>query len=517
MQMSSGAGTALGRFRNSLRSALLGPHVMAFLPALMLGGYWYGGEGLLLYMALLMPALFAVAGLFTGTGTSWPEDYDGVTGLKLRKAAIKQLDAVLQTGAETGKSSAAIAIQLDDAASLERQFGTTATDAILKQTGERLKTALRDDDLVVWLGAASFGVVLAPSRRLDLEGLIQLSARLQSAISDAYSVDASRVYITASVGFCSLARADAKTGQVVLDFTQAALQAARSNGPGSIRAFTPEISRMALVRAELAEEASLALSAGQITAWFQPQVSTDTGCITGFEALARWEHPVRGIIPPADFLDTLDGLGLMERLGEVMLYKSLTALRDWDRAGLGIPSVSVNFSTAELRNPQLCDKIRWELDRFDMKPDRLCVEILEDVIADPKDDVITRNVRALSDLGCHIDLDDFGTGHASITSIRRFSVTRIKIDASFVARVDRDRDQQNMVSAVLTMAEQLGLNTVAEGVETVGEHAMLAQLGCGHVQGFSIARPMPLAETMNWIPKYRNKLVQTPPLGRKAS
>ncbi len=138
------------------------------------------------------------------------------------------------------------------------------------------------------------------------------------------------------------------------------------------------------------------------------------------------------------------------------------------------------------------------------------------MIADSQDDVITRNIRALSELGCNIDLDDFGTGHASIANIRRFAVKRIKIDASFVARLDRDRDQQNMVAAVLTMAERLELDTLAEGVETVGEHAMLAQLGCGHVQGFSIARPMPLGEATDWITKYRNKLVETPRVGRKA-
>ncbi|MGB5557840.1 MAG: bifunctional diguanylate cyclase/phosphodiesterase [Paracoccaceae bacterium] len=514
--MSSGEGTVLSRFRNSLRSVLLGPHVLAFLPALMLGGYWYGGEGLLLYMALLLPALFAIAGLFSGAGTSWPDDYDGTTGLNLRRAAVKRLDAALQSEAETGKSSAAIAVMLDDFRALERQFGTPAGDAILKQTGERLKTALRDGDTIVRLGAASFGVVLAPIRRIDLEAMLQLCARLQAAVADPYSIDATRVYATASVGFCTLARATTKTGAGVLDCAEVALNAAAANGPASIRAFTPEIKRRATVRAELVEEAAQALEQGQITAWFQPQLSTDTGAITGFEALARWEHPDKGIIPPSDFLPALQNHGLMERLGEVMLYQSLSALRDWDKEGQKIPAVSVNFSAHELRNPKLCEKIRWELDRFELTPDRLCVEILEDVIADSQDDVITRNIWALSELGCNIDLDDFGTGHASIANIRRFAVKRIKIDASFVARLDRDRDQQNMVAAVLTMAERLELDTLAEGVETVGEHAMLAQLGCGHVQGFSIARPMPLGEATDWITKYRNKLVDTPRVGRKA-
>ena len=162
----------------------------------------------------------------------------------------------------------------------------------------------------------------------------------------------------------------------------------------------------------------------------------------------------------------------------------------------------------------MLDKGKWELGRFDLTPNRLSVEVLETVVASNDDDMITRNINALSALGCQIDLDDFGTGHASISSIRRFSVSRIKIDRSFVAKVDKDRDQQRMVSAILTMAEQLDLDTLAEGVETGGEHAMLAQLGCRHVQGYGLGRPMPFAATLDWLHAHRAKLTRTPQIGR---
>jgi EAL domain-containing protein (putative c-di-GMP-specific phosphodiesterase class I) len=171
----------------------------------------------------------------------------------------------------------------------------------------------------------------------------------------------------------------------------------------------------------------------------------------------------------------------------------------WDKAGLHVPNVGVNFSSAELRNPRLAEKLKWELDRFDLTPDRLCVEILETVIAETDNDVIVHNISALAKLGCGIDLDDFGTGHASITNIRRFAVRRIKIDRSFVTKVDEDREQQKLVSGILSLAERMGLETLAEGVETKGEHAMLAQLGCGHVQGFLFGRPMPFDATQSWI------------------
>ena len=181
-----------------------------------------------------------------------------------------------------------------------------------------------------------------------------------------------------------------------------------------------------------------------------------------------------------------------------------------------MPTVAVNFSADELRNPRLAEKLKWELDRFDLEPKRLCVEVLENVVAGTDNDVIVANIAALSKLGCGIDLDDFGTGNASITSIRRFAIRRIKIDRSFVTRVDEDREQQKMVSAILSMAERLGLATLAEGVETSAEHAMLAQLGCGDVQGFGIARPMPVDETMDWIARQRSRISGTPRIGHRA-
>ena len=195
--------------------------------------------------------------------------------------------------------------------------------------------------------------------------------------------------------------------------------------------------------------------------------------------------------------------------------QSLAALSTWDRAGHDVDRVAVNLSAAELRDPSLPNRLAWEIDRHDLTPDRLTVEVLESVISDAPDDIISRNIAALAELGCGIDLDDFGTGHASITSIRRFAVSRIKIDRSFVSRLDTDREQQRMVAAILTMCERLELGAVAEGVETPGEHTILAQLGCGHVQGFGIARPMPFDETLAWLDRHRASLTAPPDVCRR--
>ncbi|MXQ06266.1 EAL domain-containing protein [Alphaproteobacteria bacterium GH1-50] len=250
--------------------------------------------------------------------------------------------------------------------------------------------------------------------------------------------------------------------------------------------------------AELLSEVTHALENGQITAWYQPQLCTDSGEISGFEALARWEHPKRGVVSPGSFLPIIERAGLSHRLAQVILTHALSAVRAWDRAGLKIPSVGVNFSSRELRNPHLAEQLRWELDRFELSPDRLTVEVLESVISESHDDVISTNLRAISAMGCRIDLDDFGTGATSILNIRRFGVSRIKIDRRLVMGLDKDKDQRDMISALLAMAERLAVDTLGEGVESKEEHLLLSQLGCGHVQGFSIARPMPLGDTLTW-------------------
>ncbi len=498
--------------RRTIRSIINGPQALAFLPALTLGSFWIGGETALLCLALILPALIAIVGRDASVGgVILPAE---TSGLGQRERVEKALDNVLQIARPNGRTTASLVVELDDYTKLLTRLGHKASDEILRRTADRLRGVLRDDDMIVRLDGAEFAIALAPVRRADLESLIQISARLQSAVSEPISLDATTVYVSCSVGFCLSTRAPETNGEAMLEAAEQALNNAKLNGPSAIRGYSSEMQHKAKARHALIEEVTLALEDGQIQPWFQPQISTDTGEVSGFEALARWNHPERGMIAPCDFLPAIEQAGMFERLGEVILYHSLTCLKKWDKAGFRVPQIGVNFSDSELRNPKLVDKIRWELDRFDLTPDRLNVEILETVIADTDDDIITRNIAGLAALGCAIDLDDFGTGHASISNIRRFAVERIKIDRSFVMKVDTDPEQQRMVSAILTMAEQLNLKTLGEGVETVGEHAMLAQLGCTHVQGFGLARPMPFADTLEWMQKHREKLGETPKIGR---
>ena len=493
--------------RRSVTEALTGPPALAFLPALSLAAFWFGGENALVFAAAVLPVVYLLGNRFGG-GLWMPRD--AVSGLFQRSAFEELTEQVFQRAREKGRHSAAFFLAIEDFEQLIDRHGQAAADIVIQRTGERLVSTLRGDDNVGKMGDARFAVCLAPVRQLDLELCIQMAGRLQAAIEEPVSIDGVAVYLTASVGFCLNTRVPGDSGEAWLRAAATALRVAQRRGPSSIRAFSDQMRRDSQNRAELREEVVQALDTGQIQPWFQPQISTDTGQITGFEALARWNHPVRGMISPAEFLPVIEEAGLLERLAEVMMYHGLAALKAWDGAAAEVPQIGVNFAGSELNNPRLIDKITWELDRFDLTPDRLAVEVLETVVASAPDDVITRNINALAKLGCRIDLDDFGTGHASIASIRRFAVSRIKIDRSFVMKADRDPDQQRMISAILTMAERLGVETLAEGVETVGEHVLLAQLGCDHVQGFGIARPMPFEQTLDWIARHNAKLQNVP-------
>ena len=504
----------LTRFRNRIVPVLSGPPLLAFVPAITLAAYWLGGESALVLASLGLPLLLAFGGAFSPRTAEPMVPRDSVTGLMLRDGFAAVMDQAHKATEGSDLRSACFVLELDDYKELIDRHGQGAADSVVQRCGERIISVLRAKDTVARIGDSRFAICLTPVRQLDLELCIQLSGRMQSAVEEPVSLDGISIYMSCSVGFCLRSRAPGKTGEDWLAAAAAALSDAQQAGPSAIRSYSAEIQKRSKARSDLRDEVSAALESGQIQPWYQPQISTDTGKVTGFEALARWIHPVQGLIAPDVFLPVMEEAGLMERLGQVMLYHALTALKAWDSAGVDVPRVGVNFATDELRNPGLVDKIKWELDRFDLTPDRLSVEILETVVTDCPDDTVARNITGLSKLGCRIDLDDFGTGHASIASIRRFAISRIKIDRSFVMKADRDPEQQRLIGAILTMAERLELETLAEGVETVGEHALLAQLGCDHVQGFGIGRPMPFDQTLDWIAAHRAKLRDPPRIGR---
>lgn len=408
--------------------------------------------------------------------------------------------AILASGSNAvhGARSAALVVRLDDETRLARRHGTRFMTALNDALARRMATILREDDAFCLLPGSGFGIAIHPQLGLDIGRVLRIAQRLQEALAHSFSFEGNTVWPSVSVGFSVSERAAALNGLDMLEAAERAAERALQAGPNGLNSYSV-VDFPAALTTETTATLRKALENGEIRAYFQPQIRTDTGAISGMEALARWMHPQKGLIPPGEFLPQIEATGLTQKLADTMLRQSLETLVDLDRQGLHVPSVSVNLSAEELRNPQLADEFAWALDKYDISPERLTIEILETVVANHDDDAAVHTIARLAGLGCNIDLDDFGTGHASIANIRRFAVGRIKIDRSFVTRVDEDPDQKRMVAAILSMAKHLGLATLAEGVECAGEQVTLAQMGCGHLQGFAIARPMPAADLPGWI------------------
>lgn len=472
--------------------------IAAMVPVAGLLAYWVGGELLLTTLAVALPLLVLALGWTVRPGL--PEAMsDQVTA---------RLDSALaETGAKGG-ATACLVIQFDDPATLCNRLGRTRQSELLAACIARLRGALRPGDMLFTLEDGSLVVTLAQTPRLDLEIMVRIAARLHLVVQQPMTLTKGPAQVTCSIGFCHSQQLARPTGRALLDAAQVAGDEAARYRPGAIRGYSADLARARADRDALRAGFADAVARGEIRAWFQPQLSTDSGAVTGIEALARWHHPDRGVLAPAAFLPAIEGSELMELLGQSMLTQSLAALAEFDRKGLRVPTVAVNFSAQELQDPQLPERLRWTLDRFRLSPPRLTVEVLESVVAGEGDEVIASNIGRIAAMGCGVDLDDFGTGNASITAIRRFALNRLKIDRSFVREVDQNRDQQKLVTAILSLAERLGLETLAEGVETQGEHALLAQLGCGHVQGYVIARPMPVEDLSNWLASHRDSYAQ---------
>ena len=495
---------------------LMRREMVAFLPAVALAGLWFGLQA----MVLLGATALIVAWMTRPLAVPDEEEEilrDGVTGLPLRAEAEEILGGLMREAATTTRATACLVLGFDEPDILTRQTTRFEYDEVLQRTADRLRGALRECDRVARLDGPRFAILLKPTPRPDLESMIQLSARLQNACEEPISIAARSITASCHVGFCLMKRAPEPTGKALLAAAEVAAEEARRNGPSAIRAFSSEVQHATQARNALSGEVAEALENGQITAYFQPQLSTDTGEISGMQVVPRWLHRERGVLTEVDILPAADSPQFRHRLAEVMLYKAFGALREWDRSSEPMGPVSLPLSPELMTNPKMAERLKWEFDRFEIAPGRIRLVLQQALSSQLDEEVIGHNLAALNRLGCQIELAGFGAGPASVLSIRRAGARRIRVHRSFVTHVDRDPEQQRLVAAIISFADGLGLETIAEGVATIGEHAMLAQLGCSHVQGRAIAMPMPLEETLPWIARHRAKLAETPQITRRGA
>lgn len=420
-----------------------------------------------------------------------------------RDEIIHALDAAISKTVNSDLKTAAFVVEIDDFRTCEYCRTSAETAQILRVVENRLRDCAGARDQLRYFSGGRFALVRHPSRRLTPVQAEAIALSIQNAVEAPIRHPTRQTHLTVSIGYALHSQITPPNGETLFAAANVALQEAARKGPASLCAYAPDMLNRIESRLSLARQAGTAIATGDVRPFFQPQIELSSGRVCGFEALARWNHQDRGMIPPAEFLPVFEETGLMQEFGLSMLRQSLKALQEWDQADLDIASVSVNMSAAELRNPNLIDAICLELDNCDISADRLVIEVLETVIAHGEDDRIFKRLEQLRGLGCKLDLDDFGTGQTSITSIRQFGVDRIKIDRSFVTDADRDPDQEKMIGAIVMMADRLSVQTLAEGVETQGELNSVWTAGCGSAQGYAISRPLPVTDVANWLRAHR--------------
>ncbi|MDN5568947.1 MAG: EAL domain-containing protein [Paracoccus sp. (in: a-proteobacteria)] len=405
-------------------------------------------------------------------------------------------------------SCSILLLQLENTEILSRTLDKAAISHLLVQLSMTLGRAVRPYDPVRILAPGLFAFVLRNRKDRDA---MQVARRLHQQGQAPISLSG-QTLTPVITGALVHADAPALPGiEALIANARHRLRTVADDDRGQLKLYPYDIG---LSGQAMAATVTDAIEANQIEAWFQPQVCCHSGTITGFEALARWNHPGRGILAPGIFMPQMTD-GDHTSLTQTMLTQSLDALKAWDAAGFDVPTVSVNISNCELSERGFADCLLWELDRHEIRPQRLVIEVLESVGPVTSNADVRVNLRKLSKAGCHIDLDDFGTGYASLDAIRQFGIHRIKLDRSFVTGCDIDQSQQRMILAILALAERLGIAALAEGVETREEHAFLAQMGCDEVQGYVIARPMPLSASMDFLRRHNAATADLPSIARR--
>jgi diguanylate cyclase (GGDEF)-like protein len=272
--------------------------------------------------------------------------------------------------------------------------------------------------------------------------------------------------------------------------------------PGQIRIYEPEMRAALEARSRTYTELYAAIDNDEIEPFFQPQVSLDDRSVTGFEVLVRWRHPEQGLVPPGLFLEIAEETGLLPQIDDIVMRKSIACLARWRADGFSLPHISLNCTGESLRDPGYADKLRFELDRHDLAPGDVAIEILETVLLRGEQDTARQTLAGLAAAGFRLEIDDFGTGHASIAHLITLDADVVKLDRSLVRDVATNRANRLVVEATVALADKLGIETLAEGAEDEEQLALLAELGCHYVQGFGIARPMPFDEATRWMAEW---------------
>ncbi len=408
--------------------------------------------------------------------------YDNLTGLANRHLFNERLRTALEEG-DRARNVALFYLDLDDFKAVNDTRGHLVGDRLLRDVGNRLAHEIRGQDLVARLGGDEFAVLI--ETRAGAGMLIERAHSFLAAIREPFNIDGQVYRISASVGIAKSPDASCDAEELMRR-ADLALFAAKNKGRDTLALYDQAIDRAARDRREIETDLRDAVAQGQLNLHYQPVVALGSGAVVGYEALLRWYHPKRGIIGPAEFLGVAEETGLIVPIGEWSIRQALAETAKWE----GDFRIAINLSPTQVGSPHLVKVVTQSLHAHGIAAERVEFEITEHVLMQ-ENSISMGNLQKLRELGVRIALDDFGIGYSSLSYLRRFPFDRLKIDKDFVNGVEDSSDNQAIISSITNLAEALGMETTAEGVETRAQFDLLRKLGCQEAQGYLICEPVP--------------------------
>lgn len=417
--------------------------------------------------------------------------HDALTGLPNRRSFEEAVDELTCDRRRAGDAIGIVFVDIDGFKAVNDTLGHPVGDGVLHEAGARIVGATRADDLAARLSGDEFAVLVTGSDAA--RGARATAVRVEQAFAAPFRVLGHELAVTASIGV-AVADADLGGAADVLRHADLAMYEAKADGGGRSITFSKDLGTVVARRLRLETALAEAIEDHHVTVAYQPVVALDTGRTSGFEALARWDHPELGAVTPAEFIPIAERSGLIVALGRAVLGQACADLATWRALpGWGSLKVGVNLSVRQLAHVDIVRDVRGALEAAGLPPDALLLELTESILMEHAE-TLSERLRQVRAIGVGLALDDFGTGYSALAYLRRFPVDVLKLDRSFIEGLADDPFGAALVKGVLDLTAGLGIDTVAEGIERPRDVDLLRELGCGNGQGFLLSRPVPAAE-----------------------
>lgn len=415
---------------------------------------------------------------------------DSLTGLSNRNVFRDRIEQAIKLGQRTDEKSGLLLIDLDKFKETNDAFGHDAGDRLLQEVARKLHKCVRTSDTVSRLGGDEFAIILHNISEIQNAEII--SRNILETFSEPFLLQGASATISGSIGI-SIFPDHADTAETLLKYADMAMYEAKKEGTNTFRSFTPEMSNAVSIRKNLEKDIGRALKLNEFRVYYQPIVDLCSGRVKSAEALLRWFHPQRGLIPPAEFIPLAEESRMIIPIGEWVLRTVCEQIKRWEKAGFPPIPVAVNLSARQCQNDELLGITSRILDETGVNPAWLSYEITERAIMSGEDSVDTM-FHKVHEMGIGFSVDDFGNGYSSLNYLQRFPIDAIKIDRSFMRNVPGNPDESTLVEAIIAMAQRLKLKIVVEGVETDDQVNFLRSANCDYAQGFYFSRAVPPEE-----------------------